>query len=302
MIGLTRVLPLRTPPRFAIVLPMSPPIAAQPNPVRPLAGLSGVVTGASGGIGRQIAVTLAASGMASLVVHHASNRAAAERTLAAVQATGCRAISVQADCGSADECLRLVDEACAAVGTPDIWVHAAGADVLTGAVAGFGFEDKLRRLIDVDLLGSITVSRAIVSRWAEVGGCKSRPVPSLILIGWDQAKHGMEGDAGQMFGPVKAGVEAFAKSLAQSVAPRIRVNTVSPGWIRTAWGESTSEYWNRRAENQALMARWGTPDDVAAAVLFLASPASEFITGQTIEINGGFSRRWQPPAAAEGGP
>jgi 3-oxoacyl-[acyl-carrier protein] reductase len=281
---------------------MFPSTADPLNPARPLAGLSGVVTGASGGIGRQIAVTLAASGMASLVVHHATNRPAAERTLAAVQATGCRGFSVQADCGSADECLRLVDEACTAIGIPDIWVHAAGADVLTGSAARGGFEDKLRRLIDVDLLGSITVSRAIVSRWAEGGAGEIRPVPSLILIGWDQAKHGMEGDAGQMFGPVKAGVEAFAKSLAQSVAPRIRVNTVSPGWIRTAWGESTSDYWNRRAENQALMGRWGTPEDVAAAVLFLASPASEFITGQTIEINGGFSRRWHPPSAAEGSP
>ncbi len=269
---------------------------------RPLAGLSGVVTGASGGIGRQIAVTLAASGMASLVVHHATNQAAAQRTLAAVLDTGCHAISLQADCGSTTECLRLVDAAFAAIGTPDVWVHAAGADVLTGSAAQGGFEDKLRRLIDVDLLGSITISRTLASRWAEPVPDENRPAPSLILFGWDQAKHGMEGDAGQMFGPVKAGVEAFAKSLAQSVAPRIRVNTVSPGWIRTAWGESTSDYWNRRAESQALMARWGTPKDVAAAVLFLASPTSAFITGQTIEINGGFSRRWYPPPPAVEGP
>lgn len=279
---------------------MSLPTADRFAPARPLAGLTGVVTGASGGIGRQIAVTLAASGMASMVVHYATNFAAAEQTLNAVRANGCRGVSVQADCGSSVGCLRLVDDAFAAVGTPDVWVHAAGADVLTGSAAQGGFEDKLRRLIDVDLLGSITVSRALVSRWAEPIAEGGRPAPSLILIGWDQAKHGMEGDAGQMFGPVKAGVEAFGKSLAQSVAPRIRVNTVSPGWIRTAWGETTSDYWNRRAQSQALMARWGTPEDVAAAVLFLASPTSEFITGQTIEVNGGFSRRWPPPDTKEG--
>lgn len=278
---------------------MSLSTADRDAPARPLHGLTGVVTGASGGIGRQIAITLAASGMASLVVHHATNSVAAEQTLTAVRATGCRGVSVQADCGFTAECLRLVDDAFAAIGTPDVWVHAAGADVLTGSAAQGGFEDKLRRLVDVDLLGSITVSRALVSRWSEPIAEAGRPAPSLILFGWDQAQHGMEGDAGQMFGPVKAGVEAFAKSLAQSVAPRIRVNAVSPGWIRTAWGESTSDYWNRRARSQALMARWGTPEDVAAAVLFLASPTSEFITGQTIEVNGGFSRRWHPPPARE---
>ncbi|TVQ01983.1 MAG: SDR family oxidoreductase [Planctomycetaceae bacterium] len=256
-----------------------------------LAGLSGVVTGASGGIGRQVAVTLAAAGMHSLVLQHAVNVAAAEQTAHLVLQRGCRPISLQADCGSSAGCRGLVEDAFTAVGTPDVWVHVAGADVLTGAAADLDFDQKLQRLIDVDLVGTIAVSRELIRRWQQNPPIGSPP--SLILIGWDQATEGMEGDAGQMFGPVKAAVEAFAKSLAQSVAPQIRVNTVAPGWIRTAWGEATSDYWDRRARGQALMARWGTPQDVAAAVRFLASPESEFITGQTLAVNGGFSRRWR---------
>jgi 3-oxoacyl-[acyl-carrier protein] reductase len=268
---------------------------------RPLRGLTAVVTGASGGIGRQVAIALADAGITSLIAHYASNLSGCTQTLQAVRERGCQAISLQADCGSPADCQRLVNAAFETLAWPDIWVHAAGVDVLTGEAAQWTFEAKLKRLIEVDLLGSIAVSRAALARWSDAappnaqgrGDARSRPAPSLILIGWDQAPHGMEGDAGQMFGPVKAGVEAFAKSLAQSAAPHVRVNTVSPGWIRTAWGEGTSDYWDRRAQGQALMSRWGTPADVAAAVLFLANPASEFITGQTIEVNGGFSRKWR---------
>lgn len=270
---------------------------------RPLCGLTAVVTGASGGIGRQVAIALADAGVTSLIAHYASNLIGCTQTLQAVRDRGCKATPLQADCGSLADCQRLVSVAFETLVWPDIWVHAAGVDVLTGEAAQWTFDAKLKRLIEVDLLGSIAVARAALARWSDAtppaspnaqghGDARSR-APSLILIGWDQAPHGMEGDAGQMFGPVKAGVEAFAKSLAQSAAPHVRVNTVSPGWIRTAWGEGTSDYWDRRAQGQALMSRWGTPADVAAAVLFLANPASEFITGQTIEVNGGFSRKWR---------
>lgn len=114
----------------------------------------------------------------------------------------------------------------------------------------------------------------------------------MVFIGWDQAMEGMEGDAGQMFGPVKSAVMAFANSLAQSIAPSVRVNTIAPGWIRTAWGEETSDYWNERAKGQSLMKRWGCADDIARAVIYVADPENTFLTAQTIPLNGGFDRRF----------
>lgn len=271
----------------------------------PLQGLNAVVTGGSGGIGRQIAIAISSAGADRVVVHYASNRSAAEETARLVATVGGRASLVQADCGRSSDCRRLVDEAFDAVGIADVWIHAAGADVLTGNAADWDFERKLRHLIDVDLIGSMNVGRAYAERMRAIAGNQagnqpgrsvgdpSGPPASLVLIGWDQAPEGMEGDAGQMFGPVKAAVEAFAKSLAQEYAPAVRVNTIAPGWIRTAWGESVQGYWDQRARGQALMRRWGTADDVAAAAVFLASPASGFITGQTIAVNGGFSRRFE---------
>jgi 3-oxoacyl-[acyl-carrier protein] reductase len=66
------------------------------------------------------------------------------------------------------------------------------------------------------------------------------------------------------------------------------VNCVAPGWIRTQWAEQASDYWQQRAQRQSLCGRWGRPEDIAKAVLFLASPAAEFINGQVIPVNGGF--------------
>ncbi len=260
-------------------------------------GLRAVVTGASGGIGRQIAIALAAEGAAQIGVHYAVNGAAARQTAEQLEQLGCQAVLLQADFASAAECQRLVEEAFGQVEHPTLWVHAAGADVLTGQATEWTFEEKLRRLVEVDLLGSITVSRLVAPKLAEIvssqlaAGTETASA-SLILFGWDQATEGMEGDAGQMFGPIKAGVEALGKSLAQEFAPRVRVNTIAPGWIRTAWGESVSGYWDARARGQALLNRWGTGQDIAAAAVFLAGRDSSFITGQTLAVNGGFNRRW----------
>jgi 3-oxoacyl-[acyl-carrier protein] reductase len=97
----------------------------------------------------------------------------------------------------------------------------------------------------------------------------------------------MSGDSGEMFAAVKGAVMAFSRSLAKSLAPQVRVNCLAPGWIRTSWGDQASAYWQRRAEREALLGRWGSPEDVAAMARFLCSPQASFITGQTVAINGG---------------
>lgn len=272
--------------------PVDPVVAIE----RPLAGRSAIVTGGSGGIGRQIAVALARGGASRIGIHFHRNQAAAEATADEVTAWAAEAALLSADCGSPAACRQLVDDAFQWLGRPDIWVHAAGADVLTGDAGQWDFEQKLAELWKIDVQGSIVTGRHYARRVAELAEQSpqqsQRSAASLILIGWDQATRGMEGEGGMMFAPIKAAVQAFGKSLAQDAAPHLRVNTVAPGWIRTAWGESVRDYWDRRARGQALMQRWGSGQDVAAAVAFLASPASGFITGQTIDVNGGFNRRW----------
>jgi 3-oxoacyl-[acyl-carrier protein] reductase len=106
-------------------------------------------------------------------------------------------------------------------------------------------------------------------------------------MSWDHVVTGMGGLHPQLFAAVKGGVLAFSKSLARSVAPRVRVNVLAPGWIKTSFGTTLDPSRSRDIEESTPLRRWGTPDDVAAAALFLASPAAAFLTGQTIFVGGG---------------
>lgn len=245
-----------------------------------LAGRTAVVTGSSSGIGRAIAVELARAG-ANVVVH-----ARRSETAAATVANELRNFDVQstvlladlADPLAADE---LVERAWSWQSGIDIWINNAGADTLTGDAARWDYWQKLDALWQVDVRGTMICSRAVGGRMAKAG----RGV--ILTMGWDQAERGMAGDSGELFGAVKGAVMAFTRSLARSLAPAVRVNCLAPGWIKTAWGAQASDYWQQRAQNESLLRRWGTPEDVARTATFLVSPAASFITGQIVAIDGG---------------
>lgn len=261
------------------------------SPNQAFSGTTAVVTGSSSGIGQATACALANAGVAKLMVHYCSNQEGAEDTARIVRQTGCEEVFVvQADLEVPSQRNELVEAAFGKLGRVDTWINNAGADVLTGAAADLSFADKLEKLWRVDVQATIDLSRNAAKRLLDQPG--SVP-PSMTFVGWDQAPHGMEGDAGQMFGPTKAAVMAFANSMAQEFSPAIRVNTVAPGWIQTSWGETTSDYWDSRARSQALMSRWGTPEDVARAILYVADPENTFTTGQTIAVGGGWNRKFQ---------
>lgn len=262
------------------------------QPARELAGQNAVVTGSTSGIGRAIALALAAAG-ANVIVHGRRSRDLAERTASECRAKQVRAQTLLADLRDPEVCRTFVGS-CeiafgdAAHGEPksaiDIWVNCAGADTLTGEAARWQFERKLEELWAVDVRATIQLSRDVGARM------KRRGQGVILTVGWDQAETGMEGDSGQLFGAVKGAVMAFTKSLALDLAPAVRVNCLAPGWIRTAWGEQASEIWQARVLRETPLARWGTPEDVAHAARWLVSPAAQFITGHIVRINGGAVR------------
>jgi 3-oxoacyl-[acyl-carrier protein] reductase len=258
-----------------------------------LAGRTAVVTGAGSGIGRAIAAELAAAG-AHCFLHTGSNRAGLDETIAAVRAANVQAAGEVADLSSFEAQDRLVEQACNWHGGVDIWINNAGVDVLTGERAGWSFEQKLAALWEVDVIATARLSRAVGKRML------ARGQGAIVNIGWDQAEQGMAGDSGELFAMIKGAVMAFTRSLAQSLAPAVRVNCVAPGWIRTAWGQDASPAWQARARREALLDRWGAPADIARAVVFLASPAADFINGQIVPVNGGF-RYSQAVQGADGG-
>ena len=222
-------------------------------------GISAVVTGSSSGIGRATAVALAKAGASKLVVHYCSNQRGAEDTAALAKQFGCNEVLVvEADLRDSSQRQNLARAAFKEFGKVDTWINNAGADVLTGEVANLPFAEKLERLWQVDVQATIDLSRDVAKRMSDQPqDHPESPPPSMTFIGWDQAPQGMEGDAGQMFGPIKAAVMAFANSMSQEFSPRIRVNTVAPGWIQTSWGETTNQYWDDRAKGTSVNATLG---------------------------------------------
>jgi NAD(P)-dependent dehydrogenase (short-subunit alcohol dehydrogenase family) len=259
------------------------PLPTPGTPGRELAGLRALVTGSTRGIGRAIALELAAAG-ADVLVHGRRSPAEAAAVAGQIRSLRVRSQGLLADLRLETECRELARKAWEEWNGLDICVNNAGADTLTGDAGHWPFERKLAELLAVDVTATLLLSRDIGGRMRDRG----RGV--IVNMGWDQAETGMEGDSGQLFGAAKAAVMAFSKSLALTLAPQVRVNCLAPGWIRTAWGETASAPWQERVVRETPLGRWGRPEDVAAAARWLVSPAAEFITGQVLRVDGGAVR------------
>jgi len=270
-----------------------------------LTGQTAVVTGSSSGIGRAIALELARGG-ADVLVHSRASRREAEEVAGAIAALGRKSHVVTCDLAEQASHEALVEQAwqwadSLSRGGVGIWINNAGADVLTGEAAQWSFDERLEYLWKVDLAACVRLSRLAGERM-KVGAQAARAEHHaerddygkreddggvILNVGWSRAYSGMEGDSGQMFAAVKGAVTAFTMSLARTLAPQVRVDCIAPGWIKTEWGQGASDRWQQRAIADSLLARWGTPDDVARVARFLVSPAASFITAQIIAVDGG---------------
>jgi len=217
-----------------------------------------------------------------VLLTYRANEAGARAVADGIAARGGRALLVRADLKTRAGCEALVAEAKEQLGGLDVWVNNAGADVLTGEPAGWDWERKLDLLLAVDLKGTIACSYAAgaVMREQAGGGV-------IVNMSWDYVVCGMAGANPELFSAVKGGVLSYSKSLARALAPRVRVNVLCPGWIETAFGEQADPEFRRAVAENTPLRRWGTPADVAAAALYLASPEAAFVTGQAINVNGG---------------
>jgi 3-oxoacyl-[acyl-carrier protein] reductase len=247
----------------------------------PLSGRAMLVTGASSGIGRAIALAAARAG-ADVAMTYRQNESGAREVERELRALGRRTAVIKLDLADRQSVTDVGLVAREALGRLDAWVNNAGADILTGDGASMSRVEKLDRLIAVDLRGTMLASwqAAELLGAQEEGGV-------IINMSWDHVLTGMEGVNPQMFAAVKGGVLAFSKSLARSVAPRVRVNVIAPGWIETAFATGMDEQARHAVAESTPLKRWGTPEDVAAAVVFLASPAASFMTGQALLVGGG---------------
>ena len=247
----------------------------------PLAGRAVLVTGGSSGIGRAIALACARAG-ADVALTCRANENGAREVEREIGILGRRAAVIRLDLTDNRSVRALGAAARDALGRLDVWVNNAGADILTGSGASLSAVEKLDLLLAVDLRGTMLAS------WhaAEMLGAQAEG-GVIINMSWDHVLTGMPGLNPQLFAAAKGAVLAFSKSLARSVAPRVRVNVLAPGWIATSFGTGMDASMRNAIAESTPLERWGAPDDVAGAAVFLASPAAAFLTGQTVLVNGG---------------
>jgi len=246
-----------------------------------LRGAAAVVTGSSTGIGRAIALALVRSG-ADVAISYRTGESDARALAQEVQSMGRHAAVYRLDLADPASIAALAAGVHRDFGHVDIWVNNAGADILTGSVADLPDLAKLDLLLTVDLRGTVLAS------WEAARLMRQQPHGGVIInMSWDHVLSGLPGLEAQLFSAVKGGILAFSKSLARTVAPRVRVNVLAPGWIETAYGNEVDETIRRQVVASTPLERWGTPEDVAGAAVYLASRAASFVTGQTMLVGGG---------------
>ena len=238
-----------------------------------------LVTGASSGIGRAIALGCAREGADLAITYHA-NADGAEQAAREIRALGRRVEVIQADISRQEDVAALARTATERFGRVDGWINNAGADILTGPGGKLSRLEKLDRVLAVDLRGTILASWAAAEVMGPRGG-------AIVNMSWDHVTFGMAGENPILYSAAKGGIASFSKSLARQLAPAIRVNILAPGFIETAFGEQAGQEWYKEVAEHTPLKRWGQPDDLVGAALFLVSDEARFVTGQMIMVNGG---------------
>ncbi len=244
-----------------------------------LAGKVAVVTGASKGIGAAIARALATAG-AAVAVNYASDSEGAERVVAAITGAGGRAIAVQGDVSKLDDVRRLFAETRRHLGALDVLVNNAG--VYRMLALEEVTEQEFHRQFDINVLGLLLATQEAAKHFGPAGG-------SVINIGSVISRTAPPGSS--IYTATKAAVTAITQVLAKELGPRkIRVNSINPGVVETegtrAMGMIGSDF-EKQIVAQTPLGRLGQPDDIAPVAVFLASPASGWLTGEELLASGG---------------
>jgi 3-oxoacyl-[acyl-carrier protein] reductase len=244
-----------------------------------LDGRTALVTGASRGIGRAVALALAKTG-ANVVINYVSNARAGQKVAGEAERAGARVLLFQADVSRPEEAAELVQAGVDEFGRLDILVNNAG---ITRDNLLMRMQDEdWDAVLNVNLKGAFNTTRAALRYMLKARYGRIINISSII---------GLRGNAGQAnYAAAKAGLIGLTKSVAREIGSRnITVNAVAPGFILTEMTDKLPQEVRERMISEIPLGRFGTPEDVAALITFLASEAAGYITGQVIAVDGGMA-------------
>lgn len=246
-------------------------------PFELLKGKTVLVTGSSRGIGRATAIALAEAG-ADVAVHYQSSAKSAHEVCTDIRQLGLSSRAYPADISQANEARRLVDQVLDDFGRIDILVNNAG---ITRDKSFLKMTDEMwDEVLHVNLKGPVAVTRAVLPGMLQAGWGRIINVSSIV---------GQTGNFGQTnYAATKGALVAFTKSLARETARKgVTVNAVAPGFIETDMTKDLPHEALESVKAATPMGRLGRPEEIAAAIVFLALPAASYITGQVVPVNGG---------------
>lgn len=236
-----------------------------------------MITGATRGIGKQIALTLANEGY-NIVLNYRTENDELKQLKNEIESKNVKCLAVQGDVTNFEDCKQMIESAIKEFGKIDVLVNNAGItkDMLLARMK----EEDFKQVIDVNLVGTFNMTKNVISYMMKARNGRIINISSVV---------GIAGNAGQTnYSASKAGIIGFTKSLAKEVASRnILVNAVAPGFIETNMTDVLKQEVKDEIAKNIPLKRMGTPQDVANVVKFLASEDSSYITGQVISVDGG---------------
>lgn len=252
---------------------------------RPLEGRAAVVTGASKGIGRTLAIGLARAG-AQVAVNYKNDEDGARETCRAIAELGGSAVALGADVGAPDEARRMIDAAQRAFGRLDVLVNNAGRTRFgpAGAVTPADWDD----VMNTNVRGTFFATTAAVEAMGEQGSVINISSCAATLM---VAYHAV-------YTTSKGAVEAMTRQLALELAPRVRVNAIAPAATSMERNWEYDPDFDRSWRDVTPLGRVATPEDYVAPLVFLASDASAFVTGEVLHVDGGWTIKGDYPGMA----
>ena len=236
-----------------------------------------LITGASRGIGRVIAENMAKAGY-DIAICYSGNESAAQETISICKKYGVQAMYVKADVSNADDVANMFSEVKSLLGPVDVLVNNAG--ITKDGLLLRMTEEDFEKVVDINLKGAFLCTKAAIKDMLKAKKGSIINITSIV---------GVTGNAGQAnYSASKAGLIGFTKSVAKEYGSKgITVNAVAPGFIQTAMTDSLPEEVKSAYLKQIPLGRFGSPEDVASVVEFLASEKAAYVTGQVIEVTGG---------------